>query len=56
MTGDLGGRKWRCSPEADRELYAGMMALTEIDIATMRAIKTALDPAGYLNPAVLFGD
>jgi FAD/FMN-containing dehydrogenase len=24
------------------------------DIAAMRAIKTALDPAGYLNPAVLF--
>ena len=24
------------------------------DIAVMRAIKAALDPTGYLNPAVLF--
>jgi FAD/FMN-containing dehydrogenase len=33
-----------------------MMSRTDTDIATMRAIKSALDPAGYLNPAVLFGD
>ena len=72
----------RCTPEAERDLYAAMMALiddrggnvssehgvgtrkrdyltmsrTTTDIATMRAIKSALDPAGYLNPAVLFGD
>ena len=32
------------------------MSRTTTDIATMRAIKSALDPAGYLNPAVLFGD
>lgn len=32
------------------------MSRTDTDIATMRAIKRALDPAGYLNPAVLFGD
>ncbi|WP_422748297.1 FAD-binding oxidoreductase [Mycobacterium sp. WMMD1722] len=70
----------RCSPEAERGLYASMMSLiaahggnvssehgvgtrkrdylgmsrTEVDIATMRAVKRALDPTGYLNPAVLF--
>ncbi|MCK0177396.1 FAD-binding oxidoreductase [Mycolicibacterium sp. F2034L] len=31
------------------------MSRTEADIATMRAVKATLDPAGYLNPAVLFG-
>jgi FAD/FMN-containing dehydrogenase len=30
------------------------MSRTETDIATMRALKNALDPDGYLNPAVLF--
>ncbi len=30
------------------------MARTEADIAAMRRLKTALDPTGYLNPAVLF--
>lgn len=30
------------------------MARTEADIAAMRTVKTALDPTGYLNPAVLF--
>ncbi len=30
------------------------MARTESDIAAMRAVKSALDPTGYLNPAVLF--
>jgi FAD/FMN-containing dehydrogenase len=30
------------------------MSRTESDIATMRAVKAALDPTGYLNPAVLF--
>lgn len=30
------------------------MSRTEADIATMRAVKGALDPDGYLNPAVLF--
>ncbi len=31
------------------------MSRTEADIAAMRAVKTAFDPTGYLNPAVLFG-
>ncbi len=31
------------------------MARTEADIAAMRTVKAALDPSGYLNPAVLFG-
>ncbi|TFV56498.1 FAD-binding oxidoreductase [Mycobacterium sp. PS03-16] len=31
------------------------MSRTEADIATMRAVKAALDPDGYLNRAVLFG-
>ncbi|MBB2993515.1 FAD/FMN-containing dehydrogenase [Mycolicibacterium iranicum] len=30
------------------------MARTEADIATMRAVKAAFDPTGYLNRAVLF--
>jgi len=30
------------------------MSRTEADIAAMRAVKTAFDPSGYLNPAVLF--
>lgn len=30
------------------------MSRTDADIAAMRALKTAFDPAGYLNPAVLF--
>jgi FAD/FMN-containing dehydrogenase len=30
------------------------MSRTDTDIATMRALKNALDPDGYLNPAVLF--
>ncbi|WP_448421980.1 FAD-binding oxidoreductase [Mycolicibacterium sp. XJ1819] len=31
------------------------MSRTDADIAAMRAIKAALDPTGYLNPAVMFG-
>ncbi|MGV0835923.1 FAD-binding oxidoreductase [Mycolicibacterium thermoresistibile] len=31
------------------------MSRIDADIAVMRAIKTAFDPTGYLNPAVLFG-
>ena len=31
------------------------MSRTPADIAAMRTIKTAFDPTGYLNPAVLFG-
>jgi FAD/FMN-containing dehydrogenase len=34
--------------------YLGM-ARTPGDIAAMRAVKTAFDPTGFLNPAVLFG-
>jgi FAD/FMN-containing dehydrogenase len=30
------------------------MSREPADIAAMRAIKNALDPTGYLNPAVLF--
>jgi FAD/FMN-containing dehydrogenase len=30
------------------------MSRTEADIAAMRAVKSAFDPTGYLNPAVLF--
>jgi FAD/FMN-containing dehydrogenase len=30
------------------------MSRTAEDIAAMRAVKTAFDPDGYLNPAVLF--
>jgi FAD/FMN-containing dehydrogenase len=30
------------------------MARTEADITAMRTVKSALDPTGYLNPAVLF--
>jgi FAD/FMN-containing dehydrogenase len=30
------------------------MSRTAADIATMRAVKAAFDPTGYLNPAVLF--
>ena len=33
--------------------YVGM-SRTDADIAAMRAVKTAFDPAGYLNAAVLF--
>jgi FAD/FMN-containing dehydrogenase len=31
------------------------MSRQPADIAVMRSIKSALDPTGYLNPAVLFG-
>ncbi|MGE2723152.1 FAD-binding oxidoreductase [Mycolicibacterium pulveris] len=31
------------------------MSRTDADIAAMRAVKSAFDPTGYLNPAVLFG-
>lgn len=31
------------------------MSRTDADIAAMRAVKAALDPSGFLNPAVLFG-
>jgi FAD/FMN-containing dehydrogenase len=31
------------------------MSRTEADIAAMKAVKAAFDPAGVLNPAVLFG-
>jgi FAD/FMN-containing dehydrogenase len=31
------------------------MSRTDADIAAMRAVKTAFDPGGYLNPSVLFG-
>jgi FAD/FMN-containing dehydrogenase len=31
------------------------MSRLPADIAAMRTIKTAFDPTGYLNPAVLFG-
>jgi FAD/FMN-containing dehydrogenase len=31
------------------------MSRQDADIAGMRTIKTAFDPTGYLNPAVLFG-
>jgi FAD/FMN-containing dehydrogenase len=34
--------------------YVGM-SRTDADIAAMRAVKSAFDPTGYLNPAVLFG-
>ena len=34
--------------------YVGM-SRTDADIAAMRTVKTAFDPAGYLNAAVLFG-
>jgi FAD/FMN-containing dehydrogenase len=30
------------------------MSRTDADVAAMRALKTAFDPHGYLNPAVLF--
>lgn len=30
------------------------MSRSDADIAAMRAVKTAFDPSGYLNPAVLF--
>jgi FAD/FMN-containing dehydrogenase len=33
--------------------YVGM-SRTDADIAAMRSVKAAFDPAGYLNPAVLF--
>jgi FAD/FMN-containing dehydrogenase len=36
-----------------KRAYVGM-SRDAADIATMRTIKTALDPTGYLNPAVLF--
>ncbi len=36
-----------------KRAYLAMSRLPE-DIAVMRAIKSALDPTGYLNPAVLF--
>lgn len=36
-----------------KRAYLQMSRLPE-DVAVMRAIKTALDPTGYLNPAVLF--
>ena len=31
------------------------MSRTQADIDAMRTVKTAFDPSGYLNPAVLFG-
>ncbi|MCT7656923.1 FAD-binding oxidoreductase [Mycobacterium deserti] len=31
------------------------MSRSEADIAAMRAVKSAFDPTGFLNPAVLFG-
>ena len=31
------------------------MSRTDADVAAMRTLKTAFDPDGYLNPAVLFG-
>lgn len=34
--------------------YLGM-SRSDADIAAMRTVKAAFDPAGYLNPAVLFG-
>jgi FAD/FMN-containing dehydrogenase len=34
--------------------YVGM-SRTDADIAAMRTVKSAFDPAGYLNAAVLFG-
>ncbi|KUI04393.1 FAD-binding oxidoreductase [Mycobacterium sp. IS-3022] len=34
--------------------YVGM-SRTDADIAAMRTVKSAFDPSGYLNPAVLFG-
>jgi FAD/FMN-containing dehydrogenase len=34
--------------------YVGM-SRTDADIAAMRTVKSAFDPTGYLNPAVLFG-
>jgi FAD/FMN-containing dehydrogenase len=36
-----------------KRAYVGM-SRTDADIAAMRAVKTAFDPAGYLNAAVLF--
>jgi FAD/FMN-containing dehydrogenase len=33
--------------------YVGM-SRTDADIAAMRTVKTAFDPSGYLNAAVLF--
>jgi FAD/FMN-containing dehydrogenase len=30
------------------------MSRTDTEIATMRAVKAAFDPTGYLNRAVLF--
>jgi FAD/FMN-containing dehydrogenase len=71
----------RCSPDAERRLYAEMMDLISecggnvssehgvgsrkraflgmsrerADIAAMRTVKSAFDPTGYLNAAVLFG-
>lgn len=70
----------RCTAEAERDLYAGVMELIAAcggnvssehgvgsrkrayvglsrepaDIAAMRTVKTAFDPTGYLNAAVLF--
>ena len=36
-----------------KRAYLGM-SRQPADIAVMRTIKAALDPTGYLNPAVLF--
>ena len=36
-----------------KRAYLGM-SRDGADIAVMRRLKTALDPSGYLNPAVLF--
>ena len=37
-----------------RETTADDVMVQRADIVAMRAVKTAFDPRGYLNPAVLF--